>query len=150
MYVTEHLKHYRDLYLIILSWPALGFILPSAVVLAWSVFSFVLILRQGDFTSIFLAFVATLLFSDSYLLPLAFAATAKIVMVVLLLGYVVTNYKEFSAFDNRVFKYFLPFLIFALLASLWSVDIFNSFQKIFELWYRIFCDAIILSKSTLK
>jgi len=129
VYVTEHLKHYRDLYLIILSWPALGFILPSAVVLAWSVFSFVLILRQGDFTSIFLAFVATLLFSDSYLLPLAFAATAKIVMVVLLLGYVVTNYKEFSAFDNRVFKYFLPFLIFALLASLWSVDIFNSFQK---------------------
>ena len=78
MYLKDHLLNYKELYLIIFSWPLLGFVLPSILVVVWSIVSFFLILRMGDFTKVFIAFVYTLLFSDSYLKPLAFASTAKI------------------------------------------------------------------------
>ncbi len=115
--------------MVILSWPLLGFLLPSPAVTVWVVATFLLILKRADYTRIFLAVILVLLFSDSYLEPLAFAATAKIGIIVILFLYILSNFKEFKGYPNRVFVFFLPFLAFSLLASTWSNSPITAMQK---------------------
>lgn len=147
MYLKDHLLNYKELYLIIFSWPLLGFVLPSILVVVWSIVSFFLILRMGDFTKVFIAFVYTLLFSDSYLKPLAFASTAKIGMVLILFTFIVTNIKDFKVFKNQVFIYFLPFIVLALFASFWSDQLVTSFQKSISYGIIFFTAPLIFQKA---
>ena len=147
MYFKDHLLNYKELYLIILSWPLLGFALPSLAVVVWSIISFVLILKLGDLTKVLIAFAYTLLFSDSYLNPLAFASSAKIGMILILFIYVVTNLKEFKVFNNKIFIYFLPFLVLALFASFWSDQLLTSFQKSISYGIIFFTAPLIFQKA---
>ena len=97
--------------------------------MAWVIVTFLLILKRADYTRIFFAVVFALLFSDSYLKPFAFAATAKIGIIVILFLYILSNFKDFRGYSNKIFLYFLPFLGFALLASAWSVNPITAAQK---------------------
>lgn len=145
--IASHIKDFGGFYMVILSWPLLGLFLPSIAVVAWVLISFFLILKRADYTKILLALVFTLLFSDSYLKPFEFAATAKIGMVVILLVYILTNFKDFKGFDNKVFVNFLPFLTFAVLASTWSLNPFTAIQKSLSYGIIFFVIPILFQRS---
>ena len=147
MGIKLHIQQYWDLYLIILSWPILGLFLPSVVVAIWAVVTFLLILKTANYTKIFLALIFALLFSDSYLRPFAFAATAKIGMIVILLVYILSNFKDFKGYSNKVFIYFLPFLSFALLASTWSLNPFTALQKSLSYGIVFFVIPLLFQRS---
>ena len=124
-YVGEN----RTFFLILLSWALVGFLTPSVVAISWALLSFMLIVRANNLSHIFLAFLAMLILSDSRVNMMAFAQTAKIGAVLIMLAYIITNYKDFRSLDNRVFLNFLPFLLFAVAASAWSDAPFTAFQK---------------------
>lgn len=113
----------------ILSWMVVGRFAPNLVAVGWAVGTFFLILRTRDLTKVLLAFIMMLILSDSRVAMMSFAATAKIGAVLLLVAFVFRNFDEFRALDNRIFRYFFPFLAFAILASMWSISPFTSFQK---------------------
>jgi len=117
------------LYLLLLSWPLVGAFAPNVVAIGWSVITFLLLLRTQDSTKILFAFITLLMFSDSRASMLAFAPTAKILVVVILSIYVLASFANFRHLENKIFKNFLPFLIFGVLATLWSVDVVPAFQK---------------------
>lgn len=71
-----------------------------------------------------------------------FAETAKVFVVVLLFVHVFINYKDYKQFDNKVFRYLLPFLLFSVLATAWSVDTFAAFQK--SISYALVCFTVPL------
>tara|TARA_B110000046_G_scaffold184223_1_gene222197 strand:- start:118 stop:1398 length:1281 start_codon:yes stop_codon:yes gene_type:complete len=121
--------------------------LPSVVVAIWAVVTFLLILKTANYTKIFLALIFALLFSDSYLRPFAFAATAKIGMIVILLVYILSNFKDFKGYSNKVFIYFLPFLSFALLASTWSLNPFTALQKSLSYGIVFFVIPLLFQRS---
>lgn len=129
MNLLDHISNFRTFYYVVLSWVIAGLALPAIGATGWSVLSFLLILRTRNLSMIFLSLLTILIFSDSYAYFLVFAADAKIGFVVLTLLFIILNFGEFRGLDNRIFKVFLPFLLFALLASAWSTDVFNAFQK---------------------
>jgi O-antigen ligase len=130
--ITAHLQRFKDLYIMLLLWAALGAFLPKLVVAGIVVLSFLLVLRTRDLSKIFVVFIATLIFSDSRSSMFAFAETAKIGVVVLTLIYIAFNFDLFKSVPNVIFKYFLPFLAFAVLAAVWSQEKFTAFQKAFS------------------
>ena len=129
MSYKDHFIAYKDVYFLLFSWAIIGAFLPSIFAIGYAVFTFLLILRTNDFTKIFIAFLVLLLFSDSRSSIFAFAATAKIVIVVLALLYLLSNYARLAVKRNDLFRFFLPFLIFSILSTLWSTDTFTAFQK---------------------
>ena len=156
MTFIEHIKSRADIYLLILSWPLVGAFLPKPFAIGYAVLTFLLVLRTRDLTRIFIAFIAMLIFSDSRSPMFAFAETAKIGVVVLTFIFITFNFHFFKKVPNIIFKYFLPFLIFALFATLWSPDKFTAFQKAFSygLVYFVlpllFLKAMVSDKSFIK
>ena len=130
--IIDHLQRFKDVYIMLLLWAAMGAFLPKLVVAGIVVLSFLLVLRTRDLSKIFVVFIATLIFSDSRSPTFAFAETAKIGVVVLTLIYIAFNFDLFKSVPNVIFKYFLPFLAFAVLATVWSPDKFTAFQKAFS------------------
>lgn len=106
-----------------------GVFLPRPIAIGYCVLTFLLVLRTHDLSKIFIAFVGILIFSDSRSSMFAFAATAKIGVVVTMFIFLLFNWSKFKNSENNVFRYFLPFLIFGVSATLWSVDAVNAFQK---------------------
>mgnify|MGYP003873830695 CR=1 FL=1 len=96
-----------------------------------------------------MAFLTMLILSDSRVKMMSFAPTAKIAVIVLLFAYVMTNYKEFRDQKNNLFIHFSPFLIYAVLASAWSNDLFLAFQKSLS-YALIFFTIPLLYKGALK
>lgn len=123
------IRNRSDLYLVLLSWVAVGAVVPSVVAAAWSILSFLFLLRKGDTTTIILAFLAMLIFSDSRSPMFAFAGSAKVAVLILLFLNVVRNLSEFRKQNVKIFLYFLPFLTFAVLSTFWAADTSNAFQK---------------------
>ena len=91
--------------------------------------------------------MVTLLFSDSYLIPLSFAATAKIGSILILLIYILSNFDQFKLFNNKVFLYFLPFLAYAVLASSWSTEPFTALQKSVSYGIVFFCIPLLFQRA---
>ena len=129
MTFIEHIKSRTDIYLLILSWPLVGAFLPNPFAIGYAVVTFLLVLRTRDLTRIFIAFITMLIFSDSRSAIFGFAETAKIGVVVLLFLYVWLNFSEFRQSGNRLFVYFLPFLLWSIFASAWASVPFTAFQK---------------------
>lgn len=127
--IFENIKSYLDLYLILLSWSVVGAVAPEVVAIVWSVATFMLVLRTEDRTKIIFALITMLVFSDSRMRMFNFAETAKIGVVVLLFIHVIRNFGSYNAYNNRIFKYFLPFLVFSIIATLWATLTFTAFQK---------------------
>ena len=154
--IIDHLQRFKDVYIMLLLWAAMGAFLPKLVVAGIVVLSFLLVLRTRDLSKIFVVFIATLIFSDSRSPTFAFAETAKIGVVVLTLIYIAFNFDLFKSVPNVIFKYFLPFLAFAVLATVWSQDKFTAFQKAFSygLVYFVlpllFLKAMVSDKSFIK
>jgi len=130
--ITAHLQRFKDVYIMLLLWATMGALLPTLVVAGIVVVTFLLILRTRDLSKVFIVLIATLIFSDSRSPMFAFAETAKIGVVVLTFIFITFNFHFFKKVPNIIFKYFLPFLIFALFATLWSQDKFTAFQKAFS------------------
>lgn len=124
-----HINYYSDLYLVLISWALVGAFLPKSIAIVYPILTFLLILRTQDLSKIFIAFIATLIFSDSRSSMFAFAATAKIGIVISTFVFIISNWELFKGQSNSVFRFFLPFLVFAVTATLWSVDTFNALQK---------------------
>lgn len=129
MSYKDHFVAYKDVYFLLITWGMVGAFLPSIFTVGYAVLTFLLILRTNDFTKIFISFLVLLLFSDSRSNIFAFAATAKTVVVVLALLYLLSNYSSLSVKRNDLFRFFLPFLLFSVMATLWSTDTFTAFQK---------------------
>ena len=146
MTFIEHIKSRKDVYFLLMSWALVGAFVPTVATVIYAVITFLLVLRTQDITKIFIAFIAMLVFSDSRSSMFGFAETAKIGAVVLLFLFVLLNWSKFSQNTNRVFVYFLPFLIFAILASTWAVDPFNSFQKSFSYGLVFFLVPIVFTQ----
>jgi len=127
--LKEHLAENKQLYLVIFSWAIAGFALPSLVAVVWSVFSFVFLMRSGDQSRVLLAFVALLIMSDSRAHMFQFAGNAKIVVAIILWLNIMRNFREYKSIDNRVFRYFLPFILFSIIGVFWSFDIVTSLQR---------------------
>ncbi|MEQ9188108.1 MAG: O-antigen ligase family protein [Cryomorphaceae bacterium] len=129
MLLIQHIKQFKDLYLYFLVWAAVGAFLPRFVAAGVVILSYILVLRTRDLSKIFIAFVAILILSDSRAHVFDFAAQAKIGFVVLLFGYIIFNYRNLRSVDTKIFRIFLPFLLFAILASFWSSSLFIALQK---------------------
>jgi O-antigen ligase len=129
MTYKAHIKNRLDVYSLLISWALVGMYLPKAVAIFYSILTFVLVLRTRDLTKISLPFLAMLIFSDSRSAMFSFAETAKIGVVVFSLVFVWLNFSRLRSKENMIFKYFLPFLLFAISATLWSYDPFNALQK---------------------
>ncbi|MEX2597811.1 MAG: O-antigen ligase family protein [Salibacteraceae bacterium] len=146
MTFLDHIKSRTDLYVLLVSWALVGFVAPTIVAVGYSALTFLLVLRTRDITKIFIAFIAMLVFSDSRSSMFAFAETAKIGAVVLLFLYVVLNWGKFSQNSNKVFVYFLPFLLYAVAASAWANDPFNAFQKSFSYGLIFFLVPVVFAQ----
>jgi len=127
--IVKYIRQNFDLYFIILSWAFAGAVAPGMVAAGWAALSFLLILRTGDRTKILLAFLTMLVLSDSRAAMFSFAATSKVLVVVILFIHVLLSGDTYKTKDNQIFKNFLPFIIFAILATLWSVNTVAAFQK---------------------
>lgn len=127
--LKDHFRSNMDLYLVILSWAGAAAVLPNVGAIIWSILSFLFIMRTGDSSKLLIALLAMLILSDSRMQLFRFAETAKIGVVVLLGLHILRNFKSYSSSDNRIFKYFLPFLIFSVIATLWAPGPFTAFQK---------------------
>lgn len=125
----EHIKARRELYLLILVWVASGAFLPQIAAITISVVSFILVLRTKDSLAILIALIAMLVFSDSRAAIFGFAETAKIGCIVLSVIYVVLNLREFEPSSLTIFRFFLPFVLFSMVASVWANVPFTAFQK---------------------
>ena len=145
--ILGHLKTYRDLYGIILLWVLLGATLPKLVVVGVVVVSYLLILRTRDLSKIFFSFLTILIFSDSRSRVFAFAETAKIGIVLLLVCFIIINWKEFKNVPNKVFTFFLPFLFFAVTASIWSENNLVSIQKSLSYSIVLFIVPLLFMRS---
>lgn len=148
MTFVEHLKSRKDIYLLILSWPIVGAFLPKPVAIGYAVLTFLLVLRTRDLTRIFIAFITMLIFSDSRSAIFGFAETAKIGAVVLLFLFVWLNFNEFKQGGNRLFVFFLPFLFWSVLASVWASVPFTAFQKSLSYGLIFFLVPIVFQKAS--
>lgn len=127
--LKQHLIRFQGLYILLISWAAFGAFLPSVAAVAVCSISYLLVLRTKDLSLILLSTLALLLMSDSRSNMFEFAAQAKIIAVVALGIFVYMNWGEMKAFTNKNFVYFLPFLAYSVIATLWSVETIPAFQK---------------------
>lgn len=127
--LKDHFRSYMDVYLVILTWLGAASLLGRTGAIVWSILSFLLIIRTGNITKLLIALLAMLIFSDSRLQIMNFAEVAKIGVVVLVGLHIIRDIKHYNALDNRIIKYFLPFIIFSVLATLWAPGPFTAFQK---------------------
>lgn len=127
--IFDQIKNYFDLYLILFSWVLFGVVASEMIAVVWSVVTFLLILRTGNHTKIIFALIVMLVFSDSRMQMFNFAETAKIGVVVTLFIFIISKFRNYNAYNNRIFKNFLPFLIFSIAATIWATLTFTAFQK---------------------
>ncbi len=132
MTYKEHLIVRKDVYLIICLWALAGAFLPAPVTIGIALLTYLLVLRTKDLSKIFTVFIAMLVFSDSRAQIFRFAETAKIGVVVMTLIFAVLNYSQFKVRKNDIFRFFVPFIAFAVLATVWASQSFTAFQKSFS------------------
>lgn len=125
----QHIANRRSIYILLMSWAAVGFFLPGTPAIIYSIATFLLVLRTRDFTSILFATLAMLIFSDSRSSMFSFAASAKVGVIVILLLIITLRYRTLEDKQNHLFRFFLPFLVFSVVASVWAQDPFTAFQK---------------------
>ncbi len=142
MNLKLHIGQYLDVYLILTSWALVGAVAPSVVAMLWSCLTFLLILRTRDFSKVLLSLLTMLVFSDSRMNMFDFAENAKVLVVIVLFISVVLEFRHYRQYSNKIFKYLLPFLVFSILATFWSVETLPAFQK--SVSYALVCFTIPL------
>jgi O-antigen ligase len=135
------------LYFIILSWAFAGAIAPNMVAAGWAALSFLLILRTRDRTKILLAFLTMLVLSDSRAAMFEFAASSKVLVVVILFIHVLLSGDTYKTRENQIFRNFLPFIIWAILATLWSINTVAAFQKSLSYSLILFLVPVLFVKA---
>jgi O-antigen ligase len=117
------------------------------VAAGWAALSFLLILRTRDRTKILLAFLTMLILSDSRAAMFSFAATSKVAVVVILFVHILFSGDIYKTRENQIFKNFLPFVIWAILATLWSVNTVAAFQKSLSYSLILFIVPVLFVKA---
>ena len=113
--------------LLFIIWYAVGSISPLAF-FGVGLLSIVLLWRRALFFEILLGFIFILLLSDNLRYTTDFAKTFKNVYIVLLSAIAVLERRRFGI-DLTVLRYFLPFLLIAVISMANSPQMFTSFQK---------------------
>lgn len=142
MNLKHHIKQYFDLYVVVITWAAAGAFAPNIVAVIWSSLTFLLLLRTGNFTKILLGLIIMLVFSDSRMFMFNFAETAKVPIVILVFLHVIRDYRNYREFNNQIFISLLPFLLYAIAATLWSADTSAAIQK--SISYALVCFSVPL------
>ncbi|GAB4378387.1 MAG: hypothetical protein Kow0075_08240 [Salibacteraceae bacterium] len=91
--------------------------------------SFAILAGRNKPDEVIMALLTMLLFSDSRSSVLSFAQDAKVVAVLIFSLYGIFNKQFFRTGLSAVSLNFLPFLVYGLLATLWSDIPFTAFQK---------------------
>jgi O-antigen ligase len=76
---------------------------------------------------------------------MAFSGQAKIGAIVLLFGWVLLNFNKHRGYVNHIFKFFVPFLLLGIAASIWSQTPELAFQKSISYSLIFFCIPIVLN-----
>jgi len=113
--------------LLFIIWYAIGSISPLAFY-GVGLLSIVLLWRRALFFEILLGFIFILLLSDNLRYTTDFAKTFKNVYIVLLSAIAVLERRRFGI-DLTILRYFLPFLLLAVISMANSPQMFTSFQK---------------------
>jgi hypothetical protein len=128
--LKAHISNYIDLYLILMSWGFVGAIAPSIVAVAYSVVTFLLIMRTAYLPKVLISVLAILLMSDSRSSIFDFAETAKIFIVACTGVYVLLGRPMGKSLGtSRIFLNFLPFIGYALVTCFFSDIPITAFQK---------------------
>lgn len=127
--MKEFWSKYRTLWLFIGAWILAGAFAGELIATIVAVSTFILLVRGGKKGHILLALLAILLFSDSRSFIFQFAVQAKVGFALVSLLYVLVNWKNLPSEHNQVFRFFLPFLVYAFLLVPFSGDVFDTFQK---------------------
>jgi O-antigen ligase len=143
MTYKTHLISQKDTYLLLISWAIIGALLPVAIAIGYVLVTYLLVLRTGNLYKIFISILCILIFSDSRSSIFSFAETAKISLIVLTLIYLVFNYNNMAVKRNDLFRFFLPFLVFSLMTTLWASQPFIAFQKAISFGIIIFTVPLI-------
>lgn len=106
-----------------------------------------LLMRTNDQINIFLALLTMLIFSDGRGQMFEFAVDAKVAVVILIFLNILVQWKRYRNFPNPVFKYMLPFFVFAVMATLWSVTPFVAFQKSVSYALIFFVVPLLISRA---
>lgn len=129
MTYKDHIFAQLEIYALLVTWAVSGAFLPTWAAVVYCVLTYILILRTGNLTKILISFLSLLIFSDSRSEIFTFAETAKIAVVVITGVYLALNYKHLELRRNHLFRFFFPFLLFSVLATLWASQPFSAFQK---------------------
>ena len=127
--LKAHYHRQKTLYALVIFWAICGALLPSVVAIGVSLVTFILLFRSNDFTKVLLAFTTLLIYSDSRAGMFEFAVNAKIGFILLFALLVISKWKHLKNRSNKLFRYFLPFLIFGIITSFWSHDFTVGIQK---------------------
>lgn len=106
-----------------------------------------LLLRTNDQINIFLALLTMLIFSDGRAQMFQFAVDAKVAIVLLVFLNIVFKWKDYRVFPNPIFNYMIPFFVFAVLATFWSVAPFVAFQKSVSYALIFFIVPLLISRA---
>lgn len=126
------LQEYRNLLAYVAIWIVAGMYVGGWIAVAVSVFTYFLIVQNGRRGHILLGLLAILLFSDSRSDIFQFAIQAKIGFALLGLYYVLSNWKKLPGKYNHVFRFFIPFFVYAFLLVPFTSDVFDALQKTFS------------------
>jgi O-antigen ligase len=123
----EFIARNKVLLLVFAIWYAVGSVSPIAF-FGLGFLSIVLFWRRALFFEIFLGFIFILLLSDNLRYTTDFAKTFKNLYIVLLSAIAILERRRFGI-DLDVLRYFIPFLMVAVVSLAYSPQMFTSFQK---------------------
>lgn len=115
---------------ILLVWLFVGMYAGVGVFLLIPPFLF-LLYANDRFEELLIGFIFILILSDSLEEPLAFAKSFKNIYIVLLFVFFVFSISKIE-YKVKLYKYFVPYFIFALIGLIYSPVVFTSVQKLFS------------------
>lgn len=126
--MKEYLSTYREFLIIALIWISVGMFLGPTIYLVLPVM-LLLMYKKEMHLEIFLGFFLILTLSDSRSSALHFASQAKNIYIVLLFLFAL-GVKSKTELQIKMYQYFIPFFIVALICIAFNPVPFLSFQKI--------------------
>lgn len=143
--MIDFLVRNRSIILILLLWLITGiYFKPAMYVLA--VLSIFLLWRKKLYSEIFIAFFFILICSDNLTAQFEFARSFKNIFIVLIFLIALLDRRQFAPF-NRLFLMFIPFLIVASVALLYSETLILSIQKTISYALLFFAVPQFVNKS---
>jgi O-antigen ligase len=127
--MVDFFRKYRMLIFMFLIWALAGAYVGTVAAIIVSVASFLLLAKRADSGQLLVALLVMLIFSDSRSQMLQFAVQAKVFFALSALLFVLLRWKDMAYGSQLIFRFFLPFLMFAMLLVPFANDSVDAFQK---------------------